>query len=484
MHEELSKYEKYLKSLTPENGVVLDVFDNGFIFNPDKNNIEISVDPTEEYHYLYISHYHPERYFTKSYCMHIRTLSKIRELISDDVNYKKIFKNRQKTDGTSKSIYLKFLPLSKDVLRKTFYREFEKPRIQPTINVFFTSKVRIDLAEGLFNFIYADFETPLKFLLDTYETVSDDSIFSPNPHTVYNTVKRKDVLIFDYHKTVALLKPLLYASIYSGVCPPRFDFNKDFIEQLKWYGEYLINLQNEYREKIQFCFDKEYYPELFFCAEPAARMRLYERIKGYPSRFERTEEIRPLYSKESDKISLDFIKQSAAYTGSDKEKFDILKNTDVSLGEVFEILVHNYDYVERYKFSRVHEILELEFSKLILSDIEIKKCKRCGKYFSVKGKHRTDYCNRISDGDTRSCREIAATDKYKEKNSENKALKIYNKYYKRYHARLKVNQIKEPDFKDWKLKAVTKRYDCEDGKVTPEEYEAWNEEYFPNRTKK
>ena len=109
---------------------------------------------------------------------------------------------------------------------------------------------------------------------------------------------------------------------------------------------------------------------------------------------------------------------------------------------------------------------------MILSDIEIKKCKRCGKYFSVKGKHRTEYCNRISDGDTRSCREIAATDKYKEKNSENKALKIYNKYYKRYHARLKVNQIKEPDFKDWKLKAVTKRYDCEDGKVSPEEYEA------------
>ena len=57
MHEELSKYEKYLKSLTPENGVVLDVFDNGFIFNPDKNNIEISVDPTEEYHYLYILHH-------------------------------------------------------------------------------------------------------------------------------------------------------------------------------------------------------------------------------------------------------------------------------------------------------------------------------------------------------------------------------------------------------------------------------------------
>ena len=66
----------------------------------------------------------------------------------------------------------------------------------------------------------------------------------------------------------------------------------------------------------------------------------------------------------------------------------------------------------------------------------------------------------------------------------NKALQIYNKYYKRYHARLKVKQIKEPDFYSWKYKTLIMRADCEDGNVTPEEYEAWNEEYFPNRTKK
>ena len=39
MHEELSKYEKYLKSLTPENGVALDVLSNEFKFNSDEKNI-------------------------------------------------------------------------------------------------------------------------------------------------------------------------------------------------------------------------------------------------------------------------------------------------------------------------------------------------------------------------------------------------------------------------------------------------------------
>ena len=48
----------------------------------------------------------------------------------------------------------------------------------------------------------------------------------------------------------------------------------------------------------------------------------------------------------------------------------------------------------------------------------------------------------------------------------------------------KYRTAKESDFYSWKYKALIMRADCEDGNVTPEEYEAWNEEYFPNRTKK
>ena len=68
--------------------------------------------------------------------------------------------------------------------------------------------------------------------------------------------------------------------------------------------------------------------------------------------------------------------------------------------------------------------------------------------------------------------------------SENKALPIYRKYYRRYSARVKVNQIKQPDFKKWKYAALTKRDDCSNGKITVEEYIDWNEAYFPNRKRK
>ena len=36
----------------------------------------------------------------------------------------------------------------------------------------------------------------------------------------------------------------------------------------------------------------------------------------------------------------------------------------------------------------------------------------------------------------------------------------------------------------WRYKAMTKRDECNDGKITPEEYIDWMEAYFPNRKRK
>lgn len=65
----------------------------------------------------------------------------------------------------------------------------------------------------------------------------------------------------------------------------------------------------------------------------------------------------------------------------------------------------------------------------------------------MKGNYDTKYCDRIADGETRSCQELAAQENYKQKVADNAALPIYNKYYKRYAARVKVRQIKEDEFK-------------------------------------
>ena len=121
---------------------------------------------------------------------------------------------------------------------------------------------------------------------------------------------------------------------------------------------------------------------------------------------------------------------------------------------------------------------------LIEYGVKLKRCERCGQFFTVKGNYDARYCNRIHFGEIRTCRDLAAEENYKNKMAENKALPIYRKYYRRYSARVKVNQIKQPDFKKWKYAALTKRDDCSNGKITVEKYIDWNEAYFPNRKRK
>ena len=119
-----------------------------------------------------------------------------------------------------------------------------------------------------------------------------------------------------------------------------------------------------------------------------------------------------------------------------------------------------------------------------IENIWLRKCKRCGKYFIMKGNYDTNYCDRVAEGQTRSCQDLAAQENYKAKAAENPALPIYSKYYKRYAARVRSRQIKDADFKKWKFQALAKRDECSDGKITVEEYVAWMEGCFPNRTPK
>ena len=118
----------------------------------------------------------------------------------------------------------------------------------------------------------------------------------------------------------------------------------------------------------------------------------------------------------------------------------------------------------RYHFSSTEEILELELSKMIENGIHFRKCKRCGKYFIMKGNYDTRYCDKIAEGETRSCQELAAQENYKKKMVEDEALPIYSKYYKRYAARVKVRQIKEADFKKWKYDPRRKILYIQNGK--------------------
>lgn len=150
------------------------------------------------------------------------------------------------------------------------------------------------------------------------------------------------------------------------------------------------------------------------------------------------------------------------------------------------IYFHNYNHIPviRYRCESLHEFLELELNKLIEYNVNLKCCERCGQWFTYKGNYDARYCNRIHLGELRSCRDLAAEENYKMKMAENQAIPIYRKYYRRYSARVKVNQIKKDDFKKWKYEALVKRDECSAGDITPEKYIDWLEGCFPNRKRK
>ena len=100
------------------------------------------------------------------------------------------------------------------------------------------------------------------------------------------------------------------------------------------------------------------------------------------------------------------------------------------MSELIDIIQDHKSVSVSYQVSSIRDMLELEFTKMLEQDIRFRKCKRCGKYFIMKGNYDTNYCDRIAKGETKNCQDIMAMEKYKKKTADNPAINIYNKYYK------------------------------------------------------
>ena len=97
------------------------------------------------------------------------------------------------------------------------------------------------------------------------------------------------------------------------------------------------------------------------------------------------------------------------------------------------------------------------------------------------------YCDRIPAGEHRTCQQLAAQKAYQKKlrnNGGENALNIYQKYYKRYFARVKAGSLREKKFRQWQYEAVRKRDACLNGATPLSEFKDWLEESMPNRAKK
>lgn len=224
---------------------------------------------------------------------------------------------------------------------------------------------------------------------------------------------------------------------------------------------------------LEFCFDKNFYPQVLADMTPAARYYLYRKINKMPPFVQFNEEQRLMMGDKKKSKNDDMLVLA-----------EFASENDIDPTTLMYFRNYYHKPTIRYRCESLSEFLELEFNKLIEHDVKLKRCERCGQFFTVKGNYDARYCNRVHLGELRSCRDLAAEENYRAKMESNEAIAVYRKYYRRYYARVKVKQLKEQDFKKWKYATITKRDDCSNGKITVEEYIDWNEAYFPNRKRK
>ena len=243
--------------------------------------------------------------------------------------------------------------------------------------------------------------------------------FNEKPEKIYNCNQENVEMFFRYTDSKLFIENIANASLYSAICPPVFLKENLPVEGLTWYYNYLLTLQNEYKELIEFCFDEDFYPEVMEKIKPAERYYLYKIIHNQPLTIQREEyfsysrsnpngKILPIHLSHEDFLSRFMNEYEPTEKHKEFQKKYNLSDTEMQVFCQFPISTNT-----SYKFRNIRKALELEFTKMLEQDIRFRKCKRCGKYFIMKGNYNTNYCDRIADGETRNCQDIMKTTKRK-----------------------------------------------------------------------
>lgn len=119
---------------------------------------------------------------------------------------------------------------------------------------------------------------------------------------------------------------------------------------------------------------------------------------------------------------------------------------------------------EVYEIETTEDQIRFEIFKVIQNNFTINKCENCGRLFIPattsnnpyqKGRNDQKYCNNLYKDTGKTCKEIGAINKRKEKVENSTILQEYNREYKRMHRAhyTHTKEFKEKKFKEWSKKA-------------------------------
>ena len=151
------------------------------------------------------------------------------------------------------------------------------------------------------------------------------------------------------------------------------------------------------------------------------------------------------------------------------------RNLDVE--KIVEIMKEkNIVAEEVYELENSEEQIRFELFKVIQNNFVINKCENCGKLFipitssnnpNQKGRNDQKYCNPPYLDTGKTCEEIGASNKHKEKVENSVILNEYKKEYKKIYGRHYSHPKKftEKQFKQWSKQAIELRDSYDDSKI-------------------
>ena len=329
-------------------------------------------------------------------------------------------------------------------------------------------------------------ETKVDYLLILFRKVTECLEFSPYTH--FYTQVLIDIIVKTYNTKVFRSDLLFKSQIGVFIENPKYSPN-EFYENWE-ESEYTIHiLMHEFTKEIDKVSKKKHneYMNFFetirnllirnFMEKKADLKERLERINKYSNnsivRNLSTEE--RLYLYEAKRVfDIHYLNTNPAHAIFLDTKFKTkyvcdkelsLQERRLDVEDVVKLIKEKHMAVEEvYELENTEEQIRFELFKVIQNNFTINKCENCGKLFipvtssknpNQKGRNDQKYCNNLYLDTGKTCKEIGAIYKQKEKVQNSSILKEYNREYKRMHG-LHYNhtkEFKEEQFKEWSKKA-------------------------------
>ena len=201
---------------------------NTVYFIPDNLSLTICVDPKKE----------------KSPRKRKPTKAQLAQIQEDKENIIRLFQQNQSDLAGFTSRY----DMTTDFQRLIFQlteSDMLSGKIIPLSNVLSGATITLKYGEGLFEFLNTDFSS-------AYEAVRKELSGCQVPDDCHSVAQQ-------YAFTMRKLRPLFYQSLYTAICPIVLKDNEHLMEAVEAYYQYVVSLQQEYRELFDFCFVDEFY---------------------------------------------------------------------------------------------------------------------------------------------------------------------------------------------------------------------------------